>query len=82
MRVVVEPALKFQWFLSESAASAIRGGGSWRDMSLLDAGWILRRMKGEYRLAGMPDQIQDAVFLGLATLADLTGRSRHIGPMG
>lgn len=81
MRAAVEPALNFQWFLSESAASAIRGGGSWRDMSLLDAGWILHRMKSEYRLAGMPDRVQDALFLGLATLADLSGRSRRIAPM-
>jgi len=82
VRVAVEPALNFQWFLSESAASAIRGGGSWRNMSLLEAGWILRRMKGEYRLAGMPDRVQDALFLGLATVADLSGRSRRIRPMG
>lgn len=81
VRAVVEPALNFQWFLSESAASAIRGGGSWRDMSLLEVGWILHRMKGEYRLSGMPDRVQDALFLGLATLADLSGRSRRIAPM-
>jgi hypothetical protein len=29
------------------ARSAIRGGGSWKHLSLLEAGWVLHQVRGE-----------------------------------
>jgi len=80
-RVTVAPALHFQWFLTESAASAIRGGGRWKDMSLLEAGYILNQVPDEYRLAGVPALVQRLLFRLLATVAVLTGKAGNVAPI-
>jgi len=81
-RCVVEPALNFQWMLTESAKSAIRtGGGSWKKASLLEAAYILRQIPGEYRLVGMPLVVQNLLLGALATLAVLLGKARNIEPL-
>jgi len=81
-RCVVEPALNFQWMLTESAKSAIRtGGGSWKNASLLEGAWILRQIPGEYRLVGMPVAVQNLLLGALATLAVLLGKTRNIEPL-
>jgi len=80
-RCTVEPALNFQWFLTESARSAIRtGGGSWKKASLLEAAWILHQVRGEYRLAGMPAVVQNLLIGTLARTATVLGRTRNIEP--
>jgi mannose-6-phosphate isomerase-like protein (cupin superfamily) len=79
-RTVVAPALHFQWFLTEGAKSAIRGGGSWKDMPILYAAHLLHEMGDEYRIAGMPDFLQDVIFGALARVAVLLGRTREIAP--
>jgi len=38
LRIVVEPALDFQWFMTEAVKSGLRNGGSQKDMPLLEAG--------------------------------------------
>jgi mannose-6-phosphate isomerase-like protein (cupin superfamily) len=80
VRGTVEPALHFQWFLSEMAKSAIRAGGSWKDLPVFEAAYILHQMRDEYRLAGMPVLVQDIVFGLLARVAVLLGRTKHITP--
>jgi len=80
-RCTVEPALNFQWMLTESAKSAIRSGGSWKDASLLEACYILRQIPGEYRLAGMPAPVQNLLIGALAMLAVLLGKTRNVEPL-
>jgi len=79
LRVTMEPALRFQWALSEMAKAAIRGGGSWDDLPLLEAGWILHQVRGEYYvIPGLPRPLHHAMTGVLATLARLTGRTRQV----
>jgi len=81
-RCTVEPALNFQWFLTESAKSAIRtGGGHWKKASLLEAAWILHQIPGEYRLAGMPAFVQNLLIGTLARTATALGRTKNIEPL-
>jgi len=80
-RCVVEPALNFQWMLTESAKSAIRSGGTWKKASLLEGAYILRQIPGEYRLVGMPLVVQNLLLGALATLAVMLGKARNIEPL-
>jgi len=80
-RCAVEPALNFQWMLTESAKSAIRSGGRWKDASLLEAGYILRQIPGEYRMVGMPTVVQRLLIGALAMLAVLLGKARNVEPL-
>jgi hypothetical protein len=79
-RVALEPAFHFQWFLTEMARSAIRGGGSWDDLPLLEAAYILHQVRDQYRVAGIPFLAQDIVFGFLARVAVVTGRTKQIAP--
>ncbi|MCC5940556.1 MAG: cupin domain-containing protein [Balneolaceae bacterium] len=79
-RIVVEPALDFQWFLSEAAKSAIRNGGNWKDMPLLEAGRLMWLSRDQQRVGGMPYVVQDILFGAISLLAMLTGRAKNIGP--
>jgi mannose-6-phosphate isomerase-like protein (cupin superfamily) len=74
----VEPALHFQWFLGEMARAAIRAGGSWKDVPLLEVAYILHQVRSEYRLAGMPILVQDLLFGLLARAAVLLGKTKEI----
>jgi quercetin dioxygenase-like cupin family protein len=79
--VRMEPALAFPWALGEMARSAIRGGGSWDRASLLEIGWILHQVRGEYYgIAGLPRPLHHALTATLAGLARLTGRHRNVAP--
>jgi mannose-6-phosphate isomerase-like protein (cupin superfamily) len=78
-RVTMEPALRFQWVLSEMAKAAIRGGGSWDDLSLLEVGWIMHQVRGEYyAIPALPRPLHHALTGVLAALARLTGRHCQI----
>jgi quercetin dioxygenase-like cupin family protein len=79
-RCTAKPALNLQWFLTEMAESAIRGGGRWDDASLLDAGYTLHQIRGEYRFAGMPALVQTAIVSVLAATALLLGKTKRISP--
>jgi hypothetical protein len=74
----VEPALHFQWLLAGMAQSAIRGGGSWNDVSPLEVGYLLYQVRDEFRSAGMPVVLQDIVFGFLARLAIILGKTKDI----
>jgi mannose-6-phosphate isomerase-like protein (cupin superfamily) len=78
--VTIEPALHFQWFLTEMAKSAIRGGGSWKDLPVLEAAYILHQVRDEYRVAGIPILMQDLAFGLLSGVAVLLGKTKHIEP--
>jgi len=79
-RIVVEPALDFQWFLSEAAKSAIRNGGSWKDMPLLEAGHLMWLSRDQQRAGGLPYFIQDILFGVISLLAVLFGKAKNITP--
>jgi len=79
-RIVVEPALDFQWFLSEAAKSAIRNGGSWNNMPLLEAGHLMWLSRDQQRVGGMPYFIQDILFGFISLLAVLFGKAKNIAP--
>ena len=80
LRGAMEPPLHFQWALSEMARSAIRGGGNWERLSLLDAGWVMHQVRGEYYVAGIPRPLHHLITGLLAAVARLMGRHRSITP--
>jgi quercetin dioxygenase-like cupin family protein len=80
-RAVFEPALNLYWMLSEAAKAAVRNGGSWADLPLLEFAWILFLVRREYRIARVPYFLQDLVIAPLALLARLTGAARRVAPM-
>jgi quercetin dioxygenase-like cupin family protein len=79
-RIVVEPALDFQWFISESAKSAIRNGGSWKDLPLLEAGHLMWLSRDQQLTAGLPIIIQYLLFGFLSVMARITGKAKNIAP--
>jgi mannose-6-phosphate isomerase-like protein (cupin superfamily) len=79
-RIVVEPALDFQWFMMEAAKSAIRNGGNWKDMPLLEGGHLMWLSRDQQRMGGMPYFMQDILFGAISLLALLTGRAKNIAP--
>lgn len=80
-RATIEPALNFQWMITELAQAAIRAGGSWGDLPLPELAYILRQVRDEYRVAGMPVVLQDILFGLLARVAVLRGKTVEIVPM-
>jgi quercetin dioxygenase-like cupin family protein len=80
VRCYADPALGLYWFLSEAAKLAIVRGGSWKDLPLPEASWLLYNLRDEYRLAGIPFILQNILFGTLATVARITGRTRKIAP--
>lgn len=74
----IEPALNFKWLISEMAKSANERGGSWDDVSLIQAGYMLFLLRKEYRLGGIPFFIQDILFGILAMIAKFSGKTKAI----
>lgn len=72
------PALHFEWMLVEMAKSAIHNGGSWKDLPLLEAGYVMHEMREEYKLAAIPAFIHGPLFALLHCLAKLTGAHRKL----
>lgn len=79
-RIVVEPALDFQWFISEAAKSAIRNGGSWKDAPLPEVGHLMWQSRDQQRMAGLPYVLQFLLFGTLSIMARITGKAKNIGP--
>lgn len=77
----IEPPLHFQWFLTEAARSAIRGGGRWKDASLLETCWILNQVADEHDYPGIPRALKRPLFGTLAALAVLTRKHRGVEPL-
>jgi mannose-6-phosphate isomerase-like protein (cupin superfamily) len=80
-RIVVEPALNFQWFMTEAAKSAIRNGGSMKKIPLLEGGHLMFLARKENRDGTMPYFLQYILFGVLSLFAILTGKSKNISPM-
>jgi quercetin dioxygenase-like cupin family protein len=81
MRITIEPALNFQWFLTEAARSAIRNGGAWKDAPLLETAYIVDQVVDEHDAPGLPPALKRVLFWTLARLAVLLGRTREIAPL-
>jgi mannose-6-phosphate isomerase-like protein (cupin superfamily) len=75
-----DPALNLYWMLSQMAGIAMARGGSWDDLPLLEASWMLYHLRDEYRLGGIPIPVQNIVLGIFAAIAEITGRSRNIAP--
>lgn len=58
---------------------AMDRGGDWRNVPLLPAACIMFRLRGEYRLAGMPFWLQDVLFGILTVVAHVTGQAKQVG---
>lgn len=80
LRIVVEPALDFQWFMTEAVKSGLRNGGRQKDMPLLEAGHLMWLSRDQQRIGGMPYFMQDALFGILSLVARITGKAGNIAP--
>ena len=78
LRIVIEPALDFQWFMTEAIKSGIRNGGSQKDMPLLEAGHLMWLSRDQQRIGGMPYVMQDILFGILSLFARITGSAKNI----
>jgi len=81
MRITMEPALNFQWFLTEAARSAIRHGGHWKNMPLLETSYIVAQVMDEHDMPGMPVFLKRLLFGTLARLAVLLKKPGQIAPL-
>jgi mannose-6-phosphate isomerase-like protein (cupin superfamily) len=79
-RITLEPALDFQWFISEAAKLAINNGGSMKNIPLPEAGYLMWLSRDQQRIGGVPHFMQDILFGALAMLARISGRTRNISP--
>jgi mannose-6-phosphate isomerase-like protein (cupin superfamily) len=80
LRIVVEPALDFQWFMSEAVNSGLRNGGSQKDMPLLEGGHLMWLSRDQQRIGGMPYFMQDILFWVLSLAARISGKAGNIAP--
>ncbi|TVQ69628.1 MAG: cupin domain-containing protein [Balneolaceae bacterium] len=80
LRIVVEPALDFQWFMSEAVKSGIRNGGSQKNMPLLEAGHLMWLSRDQQRIGGLPYFLQDILFGLLSLGARITGKAGNLAP--
>lgn len=71
-----EPALNTEWMLQTMGEDAMQNGGDWAKIPLLPVAYLMYQMRKEYRIAGMPYWLQDALFGLLASIAKLTGASK------
>ncbi len=78
LRITVEPALQFQWFITESARLAIANGGRWKDAPLLELAWILHQTRDEHEIPGVPRILTTLLLRSLAGLAVLLGKHRNV----
>jgi len=81
LRITIEPALNFQWFLTEAARSAIRNGGSWKDAPLLEIGYIVNQVIDEQDMPGLPGPVKRLLFGTLARIAVMLKKTGEIAPM-
>ncbi len=81
MRITMEPALNFQWFLTEAARSAIRNGGSWKDAPLLETAYIIDQVIDEHDLPDLPPTVKRVLFRTLARLAVLLRKTGEIASL-
>jgi quercetin dioxygenase-like cupin family protein len=81
LRITMEPALNFQWFMTEAARSAIRNGGSWKDLPLLEVSYILAQVIDEHDYPQMPPAVKRLLFRVLARMAVLLKKTGEVAPL-
>jgi quercetin dioxygenase-like cupin family protein len=81
VRVSFRPALNIEWYFTQLACSAIRNGGGWKDVPLLEWATIHYAVRKEYRLARYPGIFQDLFFGTLTFMAKITGAVKNIRPL-
>ncbi len=81
LRITMEPALNFQWMLTEAARSAIRNGGSWKDAPLLEQAYILQQTIDEHALPKVPQLVTRILMGTLAGLAVVLRKTGEITPL-
>lgn len=74
-----EPALNTEWMLQSMGEWAMERGGDWRKVPLVPTACLMFRLRGEYRLAGMPFWLQDVLFGILTVVAHITGQATRVG---
>jgi len=79
-RITVEPALDFQWFMTEAAKLALNNGGSMKNIPLPEAGYLMWLSRDQQRIGGVPYFLQDILFGALTMLARISGKTRNISP--
>lgn len=78
MKVYFEKALNIEWMLQTMGEEAMRKGGDWDKISAPLMMYIFFKMRREYRLAGIPFWLQDAIFGIGAAIAGLTGSAKKV----
>lgn len=73
-----EPALNIEWMLQTFGEEAMKRGGSWENVPILQMLYCMYKMRKEYRLSGMPFWMQDIIFGFCAWLAEVTGEAKKI----
>jgi quercetin dioxygenase-like cupin family protein len=53
IRITMEPALHFQWFMTEFCRLAIENGGRWKDVPLLEAAYVVHQTRDEHEIPGI-----------------------------
>lgn len=81
MRTSIEPALHFQWYMTEAARSAVRNGGKWKNTPLLEIAYIMDQVGDEYDMPGLPPVVKRILFRTLARLAVLLRKTGEIAPL-
>lgn len=72
-----EPALNIEWMLQSMGESAMDNGGDWKKAPILTVLHALWKMRREYRFAGMPFWLQDALIGFGALIARLSGAHKR-----
>jgi len=81
LRITMEPALNFQWFMMEVTRSGIRHGGSLKKAPLLEMAYILNQVIDEHEFPGMPPFVKRLLFGTLARMALALKKTGEIAPL-
>lgn len=74
-----EPALDIEWMLQTMGEIAMARGGDWKKTPLTVVGCLMFKLRGQYRVAGIPFWAQDLLCGLLTGVAHLTGVARRVG---
>jgi mannose-6-phosphate isomerase-like protein (cupin superfamily) len=80
-RITLEPALNFQWYISEAAKAGLRYGGSMNSLAALpEICHVAWNCRDEQRVSGMPYFAEFLLVGALALVARINGRYKKISP--
>ncbi len=78
LKIRIEPALNFQWYMMEAATSAIRNGSRWKDAPLLEICYILNQVVDEHDFPRLPAPVKRVIVGVMARLAVLLKKTSNI----